>query len=148
MIAKGGYPYIISSDFFEYEFISLGPKGGVKKIVTLLRVSDNPLVYNLSLGDFNEVTGKVVVDTVTNNLDLDRILKTIAAIVFDFTSRFPEAMVVVEGSTDSRKRLYQRNISNFLTSIHQDFIVYGFLDGKWEFFLKNKTYQAILVRRF
>lgn len=72
----------------------------------------NGIVYfNLGFGDLNQKTGKVDDLAVTNNLDREKILATIAATVLECTRHFPDIMIYAQGSTRVRTRLYQIGIS-------------------------------------
>lgn len=56
----------------------------------------------------------------SNNNDREKVLATVAAIVIDFTNRKPDAMVLMDGGTDSRKRLYQMKVSNHIKEISKN----------------------------
>jgi hypothetical protein len=97
-----GYDVIYSSDHFEYEFYSEGPKGRIRKRVRFQPFSNNAgNFFNLVFGDANE-TGEIIDDSVvSNNADTDKIFATIAYIVLHFTNIFPNAEIYAEGSTAS-----------------------------------------------
>lgn len=141
------YTYYSDRTFLEYRFHSDGPKGTIEKCVRLTQVSLNPNVYNLAFGDLDPTTGRINDISVPDNKDRDKILSTIAACVITFCERYPGAMVVAKGSTQARTRLYQMRISANLDEIQQHFLVYGLYRGKWELFVRNRPYQAILAER-
>lgn len=141
------YAYYSDKAFLEYRFHSDGPKGTVEKCIQLTQVSVNPNVYNLAFGDLDQQTGRVNDSSVSNNKDRDKILATIAASVITFCEHYPDAMVVAQGSTPARTRLYQMRIAANLNEIQRHFRVYGLYSGKWELFVKNRPYQALLAER-
>jgi hypothetical protein len=49
--------------------------------------------------------------------------------------------------TDSRTRLYQRNISKFIDYISQDFHVLGELEEGFERFRKNINYLEFAIKK-
>jgi hypothetical protein len=142
--------YAVQADptFHRYQFTSIGPKGSIIKIIQFSKLVDNPLVYNLALGDFDSVTGTMNDDVISDNQDRDKILATVGFAVIDFCSRIPDAIILAEGNNPVKKRLYQMQISSRLSEIQKSFHVYGIAEtGKdIEFFEKNKTYAAILVK--
>ncbi len=139
------YEYIINKNFLDYEFISKGPKGTVKKVIRFTIIAKN--VYNLAFGDLNEVSGKISDIIVTNNNDSRKVLATVAASVHDFTKQFPGAIILAKGSTNSRTRLYRMGITNYWKIISIDFEVYGLKGTQWELFELRQDYDAFLVYR-
>lgn len=139
------YPYYIHKSFFEYHFISIGPKGAIKKSVRFAKLITD--IFGLAFGDYDEVTGEIDDIVVTNNHDSLKILATIAAIVYDLTVQFPNAQIVAMGTTHSRTRLYRRGITIHLKIILLDFDVFGFYENAWEIFEVGKDYSALLVQR-
>jgi hypothetical protein len=57
----------------------------------------------------------------SNNGDRDKVLATVAFTALDFTDEFPEALIVMEGSTSARTRLYQMGIGNNLLDNQRKF---------------------------
>ena len=54
------YEYETENDLHFFEFVSVGAKGNIKKIVQYSKVSvDN--IYNLAFGDYDEETNNEVV---------------------------------------------------------------------------------------
>jgi hypothetical protein len=133
--------YIVQADptFNRYQFTSIGPKGSIVKVIQFSKLVDNPLVYNLALGDFDSVAG---------NIDDDIILATVGFAVLDFCNHIPGAIVLAEGNISFKRRLYQMQISSSLSEIQKSFHVYGIAENgrDIEFFEKNRTYGAILVK--
>ena len=128
-----------------YEFVSQGVKGNVAKLV-VYTPTDLSGTFNLGFGDktctddFDDVA-------VTNNGDVLKVMATVAATLYSFTDRFPDAKVFAKGSTESRTRLYRMAISNNLDLINIDFQVYGLKDYVWEKFTIGIDYEGFLVKR-
>ncbi|MFZ1370671.1 MAG: hypothetical protein WAR78_09815 [Ferruginibacter sp.] len=139
------YKYKTNASFLDYEFISEGSKGNIKKVIRFTQIEHN--TFNLAFGDLNEVTGEISDISVTNNDDSRKVLATVAATVYDFTDQYPGSLVVAKGSTISRTRLYRMGITNYLKQISVDFEVYGLKDGNWETFTERRDYEAFLIRR-
>ena len=127
-----------------YEFLSSGPKGTIKKVVQYIAISQG--VYNLGFGDWDEEAQSIRDDVRTNNEDRDKVLATVAFTVFDFMEHHPDAIILAEGSTPARTRLYQMGISDNLTEIGQLFDVEGYYNGGWEPFKKGRNYQAFSLK--
>jgi hypothetical protein len=135
-----------SSDATVYEFASLGPNGHIKKIVQFNQTRDKT-VYNLAFGNITN-DGSIDDYTTNNNKDRDKILATIAAIVYDFTTRFPKCYIFFVGSTKERTRLYRMAISLNYEELSKTFIIWGLKEGgELEPFIKNKNYQGFLIKR-
>jgi hypothetical protein len=142
--------YDVSADetFHIYQFKSHGPKGQVLKGILFSKIHDDPLVYNLALGDVDPITGKLNDQTITDNKDSDKIFATVGEVVMDFCNHHIGASILADGNTLARKRLYQMQVSSKLSEVQKHFIVYGITDAdnNWEIFVKNKAYQALLVK--
>ena len=129
-----------------YDFYSQGPEGRIKKAVLYKRLSALQPLYALSFGDWREETNRIDDRVVSNNGDRQKILATVAATVFDFANRNPEAFIFAVGSTPSRTRLYQMNIASYLTTIQALFEVDGLFRTGWQSFQIGYNYSAFLLR--
>lgn len=143
---KDRYNLEASDSFKSYEFISEGPKGRISKIVKYTE-TDIDNYYNLGFG--NKLSGTDDFDdtAISNNQDSLRVLATVAATVYSFTYKYPEAWVYATGSTPSRTRLYQIGISNNLIEILEHFTIFGLKDDVWERYEINQPYIAFLITR-
>jgi hypothetical protein len=139
------YPYYANPDFFDFEFESEGPKGTIKKIARFSSIGTN--LYNFGFGDLNEATKDISDDVVTNNGDGEKVLATVAGIIYDFTAKIPEAAIFIQGTTPSRTRWYQMGINKNWEEIGRSFEVYGRRIGQWEHLNKGPNYEAFIERR-
>ncbi|MEI9959185.1 MAG: hypothetical protein WDM90_23380, partial [Ferruginibacter sp.] len=135
-----------SPDFLTFEFVSVGQKGSVTKVVRYSEINVKGF-YNLGFGDKDPITGFLSDLTVTNNGDSHKVLATVAATLYAFTDNYPNVTVIATGSTQARTRLYRMGITNNLKAIEKDFVILGLTETDWEPFRKNITYGAFLVRR-
>ncbi len=141
------YSFLFNDLTQAYQFTSIGSNGLIEKIVQFTKINDNPVVYNLALGDYNAIAGKIDDEVVSNNKDTEVVFATIASIVVDFCNSHQGASIFVEGNTAAKRRLYQIMISKHLIEIEKNFLIYGFINETTvEFFIKNKLYRAILVK--
>lgn len=140
--------YQLESDrkLLVFEFVSVGPKGRIKKIV---QYSETNLkgYYNLGFGDKNENTGEINDLAITNNGDSMKVLATVASTVYAFTRKYPHAWIYAKGSNDARTRLYRIGITNNLIEIKRDFEVFGLKDNQWYTFRKGIEYSAFLIKK-
>lgn len=118
------YP-IQSSDFtFTFEFISLGENRIINKLVKY-----QPTIYegvvNLAFGDKNLITRELDDKVITNNGDIEKVLSTVVATIYEFTTLYPESWVFAKGSTSSRTRLYRIKLSKYLHQAEIDFEIFG-----------------------
>lgn len=139
------YSYKTNPSFFDYEFESIGPKGMIKKVGRFTLLGTN--IYNFGFGDLNEETGEINDSVASGNGDGDKVLATVAQIVFDFAGVYPEALVFIQGTTVSRTRRYQMGISRHWKEINPVFDIWGLQNEKWHSFEPGKNYEAFLGRR-
>ncbi len=129
-----------------YEFVSVGNKGHINKLVQYTPTNYKDL-YNLGFGDKNGETGDIDDGVISNNGDSEKVLATVVATLYAFTECHKDAMVYATGSTKSRTRLYRMGITKYLDEVQSDFDIYGELDDGWEDFRKDVEYEAFLVKR-
>lgn len=140
------YDVETSPDFKTFEFVSVGQKGNITKIVRYSEINVKGF-YNLGFGDKDPITGFLSDLTVTDNGDSQRVLATVAATLYAFTDYYPDVTVIATGSTQARTRLYRMGITNNLNAIEKDFVIQGLTETGWEPFCKKITYGAFLVQR-
>lgn len=129
-----------------FEFISVGKKGEIPKIIQYSETNLKDF-YNLGFGDKNLQTGEIDDKVISDNGDSQKVLATVAATVYAFTDKYPEAWIYATGSTKSRTRLYRIGLTNNFDEIIEDFELYGQKEGEWQEFIKGVEYEAFLVRR-
>jgi hypothetical protein len=128
------YPVIATDDLFTHEFYSEGPAGRIRKLILYERISENLLKET---DDSRR----------SNNGDRDKVLLTVAFTAIDFTTRLPNAFLLIERSTAGRTRLYQITIGNNLQGINEHFDIYGLRQQNWEPFMQGVNYEAFLAQR-
>lgn len=145
------YQLNASSDFLEFKFLSVGPRGEIKKMVRFAKMeaADETLeIYNLSFGDYNGAVENMIDDlVVSDNKDPQKILATVTEAVITFTNNKPGALVFAQGSTPARARYYAMGIAANLHELTKSFEIWGTTDGEWELFQPNQRYQALLAKR-
>ena len=129
-----------------FEFVSVGRKGEIPKIVQYSETNLKDF-YNLGFGDKDLQTGEVDDAVISDNGDSQKVLATVAATVYAFTDKYPEAWIYATGSTKSRTRLYRIGLTNNLAEITENFELYGLRESEWREFAKGVEYEAFLVRR-
>lgn len=108
-------------------FFSEGPNGKFELRTFITRVKDDPRqdLFNVGFGVWYPEKQKVDDKIQTRNEDMRLILGTIAAISLDFLQKYPFAYLYAEGSTLTRTRLYQREISKILDELPEDLNLHG-----------------------
>lgn len=138
-----------SNDKLEFQFESEGPKGKIKKVVQFTQ-TQNEEIYNLAFGNLRR-DGTIDDETTNDNKDRNKILATVAATVYEFTSQYPGKTVFFCGTTPHRTRLYRIALSVNLTGLRKDFHIYGILRGIDSFervpFVKGADYFGFMVKR-
>lgn len=140
---------LASSDKLEFQFISDGPKGKFTKVIQFTR-TQNEIIYNLAFGNLRK-DGSVDDKTTNDNKDRNKILATVAAAVYEFTSLYPDKFVFFCGTTTERTRLYRMALTINLEELKKDFYIYGVLKGIDTFervtFQKGVDYFGFMVKR-
>ena len=140
---------ISSSDRMEFQFISEGPKGKITKVIQFSQ-TQNPDIYNLAFGDLLK-DGSVNDKTINDNKDRNKILATVAAAVYEFSSLYPDKFIFFCGTTPDRTRLYRMALSINFAELKKDFRIYGVLKGIDTFervaFRKGVDYFGFMVKR-
>ncbi|MCF8371844.1 MAG: hypothetical protein K9H64_09490 [Bacteroidales bacterium] len=141
------YEYSADEDLHIYEFISVGNKGRIRKVVEYSEMNLENF-YNLAFGDIDENTGEINDEVITNNGDSLKVLSTVASTVYAFVEKHPYAWIFATGSNEVRTRLYRMGITNNLVEIQSDFHVFGMLpDETFEEFIVGEDYIGFLIKR-
>jgi hypothetical protein len=118
---------IASSDKLEFQFTSEGPKGKIVKVIQFTQ-TQNENIYNLAFGNLGK-DGSVDDETTNDNKDRNKILATVAASVYEFSSLYPDKFIFFCGTTTERTRLYRMALAINLEYLKKDFRIYGVLKG-------------------
>ena len=127
-----------------FEFISIGPKGRILKRIKYIQ-TDDPRIWNLSMGDVIKETDDVDYYSKTNNGDTEKVLATVAATVFGFFKKHPTAIVYATGSTEARTRLYQMGINKYYSEIEPEYHLLGELENKLNRYTNGLNYQGFII---
>jgi hypothetical protein len=71
-----------------FEFISVGPKGAIRKIVDF-QLTGIPGLFNLAFGDKNITTGEIDDLAISNNRDTDKVLAIVVTALYAFLDKNP-----------------------------------------------------------
>jgi hypothetical protein len=141
------YTSCANDSFLLYQFTSTGPKGSIQKSVIYSKTAVEN-IYNLAFGDYNPLTDAINDLSISNNKDSVKVLATVAATLYTFTEKYPEAWITATGSTKARTRLYRMGIANNLAEIIEDFAIFGYnCNGYWEQFVVGEDYEVFLLTR-
>jgi hypothetical protein len=140
--------YNLNADdaFMSFEFISNGPKGEIVKLIQYTELGRGN-IFNLGFGDKDDLTGSFNDIVVTDNKDYEKVLATVVASIHIFTNYYPLAWVYLEGSTESRTRLYRMAISIYFDDLNKYFNIFGYFKNEWIAFDKDHNYTAFLIKR-
>lgn len=143
MAIKDSYPINSSVNNLIYIFESKGIKGTIKKVVIFQKLEANR--YNLAFGD--EVKGKVDDTIDSNNKDMIKVLSTIANIIYDFTTHFPDAVIVISAAERRRLILYNGIFRKRFEEIEENFEVEAFKEGLREIYSPDEFYYKFEIKR-
>lgn len=137
----------VSADGLEYEFISRGPRGDIRKVIQFVETG-HPLVYNLAFGDSQNDGG--IDDQVRNdNGDRNMILATVASAVRMFCDRYEDVYVFFTGSTPGRTRLYRMALTIHFDELSVKLEIYGLCTRRLTMvkFERGVAYLGFFVKR-
>ena len=132
--------------FTHFEFISVGSKGAIRKMIEF-QTTSFPNLFNLALGDKNAETGEIDDLAISNNGDTQKVLGTVVAALYTFFDKNPEAIVYATGTTQARTRLYRIGITKFYYEIQNDFYLHGRIGDKLYIFEKGIEYEGFIAQR-
>lgn len=123
------YKLYPNDDFTVFQFVSLGSKGQILKVIRFYPTS-NPKVYNLGLADVryvDEKEGVITVDDqrVSNNGDIEKIMRTVASSICIFGQHYPDIFVLFGSGSPVRRRLYRMIMQKYFVEISKTFILFG-----------------------
>ena len=145
MLNLDRYQFKTYPAFFDYAFQSVGPKGIINKVARFTLIEGK--IYNYGFGDLNEGTGGISYTIVSNNKDGDKILATVAYIIYYFTRIYQDASILIQGSNDIRNRWYQMGMVKYWDHIQPLFEIIGYQERNWEHFRIGVNYEAFIVFR-
>ena len=82
------YDLVVSPNRSRYEFVSVGPKGSIQKIVEYAYINELS-IWNLGFGDVNPVTGEISDDVISDNGDGRKVMATVFMTLFTFFKKIP-----------------------------------------------------------
>lgn len=137
-------------DYTVFRFVNEGRYGRLTKIVRFDKLKRRNNTFNLALGTvLND--GKVDFTSITNNGDRNKILATVAKIVYMVIQKYPDMDVYVTGSDSRRTLLYQRAIIYAYDELIDTFNIYGVLTNDemidYEPFDRSKNYLGFLIEK-
>ena len=132
--------------FMSFEFLSEGVNGRIIKVIQYARIEHTD-IYNLAFGDKDPVTGEINDTIASNNGDSEKVLSTVVASLYDFTSAHNHVWIYAIGSTGARTRFYQIGINKFFEEANKYFTILGLFNNEWRPFEKGKNYSAFLAKR-
>ena len=104
------------SSSHQFWFVSNGRKN-IIKCVQLDVMDSNRNYFHLSLLDYDENSGLLRDNVVSNNGDTLKVLWTVLHCTQLFLRRFPDAKITFTGNSFSRDRLFRRQINSNLAAI-------------------------------
>ena len=135
------YPYYPSKGNMQFVFQSEGEQGKVMKMIQFTRLKNGE--WNLGFGDWKK--GTVDDLTVTNNHDAIRVIKTVAKATLDFFETYPGSVLVIKGSDDRRRRLYNYIFQKHFEDITLSFTIIGIIDEIEDYYSPLKFYHFFKI---
>jgi hypothetical protein len=128
-----------------FQFQSIGKRGVFDKLIYFTPLTID--TYNLSLVDYNTVTGSYDDLSVSDNGDMPEVLSTVISTIRKFLNSNPGNKIYFEGSTRARTRLYQIVISKVYNPEQSDLLISGLQEGHWLPFEPNINFEGFLIEK-
>jgi hypothetical protein len=143
------YDFIGSDEGTYFEFISYGPNGNIIKAVQFILINPIEQTYSLGLGDRDPITNHIDDEVISDNKDTIKVLSTIAEIGRQFLETYPNAIIVFEGNSHSKNRLYRMGINSNLDEIEKKYRIFGLKEQNltWERFSKKTDYIGFTISK-
>jgi len=111
------------------KFYSIGKSGNfeLRMLITREKGSANMNDFNLGFGVWNDEIKDIDDGVETRNGDMQQILATVAKRSLEFLEKYPNAELFAKGSTPSRTRLYQMEISKFIDDVPKNLRIEGLI---------------------
>ncbi len=107
---------------------SIGPTRKILKVARFTKIGED--LYNFGFGDVDPTTGIISDTVVSNNKDGDKVLATIANIIVNFLTAYPNAEVFIKGTNDARTRRYTKwESSRYIDEISHTLEILGYYEG-------------------
>ncbi len=147
---KGADFYDHYNIFASDKFISTGESGTFELHIVIFQKkgSRRRNLYELGFGKWNPDTKEIDDLFETKNGDVDEILATVAVKALEFLQNHPSAAIYAVGSTETRTRLYQRQIAKNLDIIPESLRIQGVSVKNnlgWSDFEKGINYDEFLL---
>jgi hypothetical protein len=139
------YPTQSNDHKTRFQFQSVGKRGVFVKVLYFTPLAAD--IYNLSLVDYDKITGSYSDLTVTDNGDMPEVLVTVISAIHKFLDSTPGNKVYFEGSTRARTRLYQISISKVYDPVESDLLISGLRDDQWFPFEPNINFEGFLIEK-
>ncbi|SFE38744.1 DUF6934 family protein [Spirosoma endophyticum] len=121
---RPSYEVAVSKNRLRYEFISIGAKGHIQKIVEYSYVNSLN-VWNLGFGDFDPATGRISDSVISDNGDGRKVITTVALTLLQFFEVHPTETVIFTGSDTRRTMLYNRIVLQFYDEFSDRLLITG-----------------------
>lgn len=127
-----------------FEYLSIGNTIIRKAIV--FHEMKIPFLYSLTLADIED-DGSLSVDNRSSNGDMAKNLATVYKTVEQFLHNNPRAVIIFNGNTASKSRLYQMAIAKYLDQFWEIYLTWGVRcdNEQREPFQLNQAYKAFFV---
>ena len=144
---KPTYAITVSASQPRYEFISVGPKGNIRKVIEYTYL-DDLAVWNLGFGDLDSQTGKISDDVVSDNGDGRKVITTVALTLLTFLEEHPDETVIFTGSDTRRTLLYNRIVAQFYGDFSDQLVITGLNEKGIEANIETGIqYAALIIRK-
>ncbi|GAB4053845.1 DUF6934 family protein [Spirosoma litoris] len=141
------YDVAVSKNKSRYEFISVGRKGHIRKIVEYSYL-DGLNLWNLGFGDFDPIRNKIDDEVISDNGDGRKVIKTVALTLVQFLEEYPKETVIFMGSDSRRALLYNRIVSQFYNEFSGKLLISGWSQEGIEVDIETgKQYIAFIIRK-
>jgi hypothetical protein len=140
------YPFQSDDDRLYFDFVSVSHDKTITKAVIFTEFPYAKHLFNLALVDVLP-DGKLSDMAIsTYNLDLKKVMATVAECIRLFLRKYPDAEIQIRANTPEKNRLYRIIIARELSNIGKYYELYGNNGSFTEPFETNKTYKVYTLK--
>jgi len=140
------YPFQSDDDRLYFDFLSISPEKPIRKAVLFTEFPQKRRLFNLALVDVLPNGELSDIASSGNNLDLKKVMATVAECIRLFLRKYPDAEIQIQANTPEKNRLYRIIIACELSNIEKYYEIYGSNGSFAEPFEVNKTYKIFTLK--
>lgn len=140
------YPFQADDERLYFEFLNIRNERSIRKSVIFTEFPQKKRVFNLALVDVLPDGDTSDIASSDNNLDLKKVMATVAECIRLFLEKHPDAEIQIQANTPAKNRLYRIIFGREFSNIEKYYEIYGSNGAFAEPFVANKVYKVYTLK--